>query len=225
MDKKNENVNVEQVMRTLRVVLDILEKQNVEYRVLGSAVFAAMYGQVHRKIGDIDLLIDKEKQDLFFSELERLGYVRAGGMFAFGRKYLALETLIHDDLLSVGYFFGDFEKSGNFRMGGKVISVFAESKSVVPVSYQLNGISFVGIPERAIAVGIMQSSSNPKRKKEVAFLKERGIEAFPTDGIHVRVFGLSFDWLYKAVMKFLNLIGILRIKFGLAYDPWRSKIG
>jgi len=218
-------MNQEQVDKTLKKTIGILERCNIEYRMLGSVVFAAMYGKVHRKIGDIDLLIDKKKQDVFFEELKKLGYKRAGGMFAFGRKYLALETLIHDNLLSVGYFFGSFEKNGDFRMGGKVISVFVESNSITSTPYELNGISFIGIPERAIAVGIMQSANNPKRKKEVSFLKANSIEPFPTDGMHVRILGLSVDWLYKGAMKLFNLLGALRTKFGLPYDPWRSKIG
>lgn len=213
--------NTNQVLRTLEKVLSILETHDIEYRVLGSVAFAGLNNGLHREIGDIDLLIEQSKSGILLSELFQLGYKRAGGMFAFGRKFLALETLVHDSLLSVGYFKGRFSKEGDFVMSDGVISVSVESNSVLKTDYTLGGIPFVGIPPRALAVGIMKSSKNPKRAFEVKFLKKHKIAPFASDGIHVKILYFRLDWIYKGVMLLFNFLGIVRTKLGFSYDPWR----
>ena len=218
-------MNTEQTVTTLKKIIFILNKHGIEYRILGSVAFAGMNGGLHRNIGDIDLIVDRSKKDELFEGLVKLGYKQAKGVFAFGRKYLALETLIHDRLLSVGYFVGTFEGNGNFKMGNHFVSVISEADSVKPTQYTLEGVPFIGIPPRAIAVRIMKSSNNPKRKKEVEFLDKNDIKPFASDGIHVRILGISFDFLYQGAMLFFNIFGVIRSKFGLPYDPWRSKIG
>ena len=215
----------QRVDQTLYVILKILNKHKVEYRFLGSLVTAAINGSLHRDLGDLDLLVDEMKKEILFKELRQVGYKRAGGMFAFSRKHLNLETLVHDELLSIGYFWGRFGDREGFRMGNQFASVTIKPQSVVPTTYQLNEHAFVGIPERAVAVGIMQSASNPKRKKEVEMLAKKKIKPFADEGISIRVLGIPFDWVYIVSMKVLNVLGKIRVLFGLPFDPWRSKIG
>lgn len=219
-----ERFNETRVINTLEALLKILNKNDVEYRLLGSVVTSAMNKGVHRKLGDIDLLIDKDKKDIVFRNLKKIGYKQEGGMFAFGRKYLSLETLVHDELLSIGYFWGSFTKVGTFLMGGKIASGEIESKTIQAEKYTLNGIDFIGLNRRAIATGIMQSAQNPKRKKEVELLKFKNIKPFESEGIHIKILGIPSDWLYTGSMAILRLIGTIRVKVGLTFDPWRSKI-
>lgn len=217
--------NEQRVNKTLHIVLEILNKHEVEYRFLGSLVTAAINGSLHRHLGDLDLLIDETKKETLLKEFQQVGYRRAGGMFAFSRKYMSLETLVHDELLSVGYFWGRFGDYEGFRMGNQFMRVSIKPQSVVPTTYHLDGYTFVGIPERAVAVGIMQSASNPKRKKEVEMLARKKIKPFSDEGISIRVLGIPFDWVYTISMRVLNVLGKIRVLSGLPFDPWRSKIG
>ena len=216
--------NSEEVNKTLKEVVSILERNKVDYRFLGSVVTAAIFGNLHRRLGDLDLLVDEEKKEVVRKELEKLGFKRAGGMFAFARKYMSLETLIHDELLSVGYFLGRFNNDGSFRMGNTFINVSIKGRSAKPTNYELNGTAFVGIPKSAVAVGIIQSKSNPKRKKEVAMLQRKKIKPFKDEGVVIHIFGVRVNWIYKASMILLNLLGNLRVRLGVPFDPWRSKI-
>jgi hypothetical protein len=216
--------NEKQVKLTLGSLIKILDEEKVEYRLLGSVVTAAINGKLHRRLGDIDLMLDKEKESRVFTRLKSLGYKRASGMFAFGRKYLALETLIHPELQSIGYFWGSWKKDGSFYMGNKFFNAHIESRGVAPNKYSLAGINFIGIPLGAIATGIMSSKHNKKRKKEVELLGEKKIEPINDNYIHIKLLGIPFDWAYHGSTRLLNLLGFLRQKIGLPFDPWRSKV-
>lgn len=216
--------NEKQIKSTLKKLINILEKNKVEYRVMGSIVAAAINGKLHRRIGDIDLIIDRDKKEHVFKELKKLGYKRADGMFAFGRKFLALETLIHEELQSIGYFWGEWKKDGSFFMGNKHFNVQVEARGVEANQYSLCGINFIGIPREAVATGIMSSKHNKKRIKEIELIEEKNIKSEKDDYIHIKILGLPFDFLYHLNTKFFGLLGHIRQKLGLPFDPWRSDI-
>jgi hypothetical protein len=216
--------NDQQIKKTLEELIQILKELDARYCILGSVVTAAINGQLHRRLGDVDFILDKNKKDEVFKKLETLGYKRAGGMFAFGRKYMALETLVHPTLQSIGYFWGEWQDDGSFLMGNKFVNVSVEAIGIEPNKYSLCGVHFIGIPPRAVATGIVTSKHNIKRKKELNLLEEKGIKPLPNNYIHTRVFGMPFDWAYHGVMGFFNIIGWFRQKVGLSFDPWRSKI-
>ena len=216
--------NKKQVQPTLRHLVKILDREKIQYRLLGSVVTAAIYGRLHRSLGDIDLIVDVRKKNQLLNSLQKLGYKRAGGMFAFGRRFLALETLDHPTLLSVGYFVGKWKKDRSFVMGGNALHTIVESRGVVPSPYKLMGISFIGIPPGAVATGILSSKSNEKRKKEIKLLQEKQIVPLKNDYIHVRFLGIPLDFLYHGAMGLFNVLGNLRQSMGLPFDPWRSKI-
>ncbi len=96
--------NCDVVITTLQQVLKILDDKHIEYRFFGSVVVAAMNGELHRKLDDLDLIIDSKGKKYLYAHLTQLGYKRAGGVFTFARKYLCEETLEHSSLLGVGYF-------------------------------------------------------------------------------------------------------------------------
>lgn len=217
MDDFNSSI----VTPTVIEVIKILEMNKIEYRFLGSVVVAAINGKLHRNLGDLDLIIDREGKDILYSELTKIGYVQAQGMFAFARRFLSLETLEHKKLLGVGFFYGDWQGDGSLRLGSKNVNVTIDSRALNPTPYQLNDIEFIGIPPEAIATGIKTSSKNPKRQKELLLLKEKQIDSLPNTYIHIKIFGLKCDWLYHLSMTTLNVLGDVRVKLGLAFDPWR----
>jgi hypothetical protein len=216
-----EEYNLEQVLRTLSKVTAILDKYKVEYRFLGSVVTAAINGKLHRKLGDLDLIVDISGKDALYQELIKLGYFRARGMFSFARKYMELETLEHSSLLGVGFFYGKWKPDGSFLLGNQKIYVTIENRVLTKTKYNLYGVNFFGLPEEVIATGIKTSENNPKRKKELMLLKEKNITPLKNNYIHISFFGLKVDWIYHFVMSLFNFIGDIRVTFGLAFDPWR----
>lgn len=213
--------NSDKVITTLSQIVKILYTHKIEYRFLGSVVIAAINGELHRNLGDLDLIIDSNKKSIIHEELKKLGYKQAGGMFSFARKYLALEQFEHPNLLGVGYFHGKWQTDGTFIMGDKNNGLQVEAHAIKATKYVLHGVEFFAIPPRAIATGIKESEANPKRKKELLILNEKGIEQFPNNYIHVKFFGVGADWIYHKSMSLLNIIGAIRVKLGLAFDPWR----
>lgn len=213
--------NSDIAISTLQQVIKILNENHIEYRFLGSIVVAAINGKLHRDLGDLDLIIDSKGKDILYLKLEELGYKKAKGMFTFARKYLCLETLDHSNFLGVGYFYGKWQTDNSFMMGNEQINVVIEPFAVEATDYILHGIKFVGIPNKASATGVFSSKTNPKRKKELMLLREKGIEPFPNNYIHISIYGIKADWIYHLSMKILNIIGGTRVKMGLAFDPWR----
>ena len=213
--------NSEVVISTLQPVLKILESYKIKYRFLGSVVAAAINGQLHRNLGDLDLIIDSKGRDILYSELKALGYEQAGGMFAFARRYLSLDQIIHPTLLDIGFFCGTWQADGSFLIGNERLGLRIEAYAIKETKYSLHGLEFIGIPPRTAATGINASKTNPKRQRELVILKEKGIEPFPNTYIHIHFFGMRFDWLYYFAMHALNIIGAIRVRLGLAFDPWR----
>jgi hypothetical protein len=213
--------NKEVVISTLKQLVEILKRNNIEYRFLGSVVIAAINGELHRNLGDLDLIIDAKGKDILFKELTKLGYYQAGGMFSFARKYLALETLEHSRLLGIGYFYGTWQNDKTFLMGNKNVNVLIETQGLLETKYSLYGLNFVGIPQRVAATGVKASETNPKRKRERQLLIEKGIKPLPNSYIHVSILGLKADWIYYLSMASLNIIGNIRVRLGFAFDPWR----
>lgn len=217
MDEYNSHA----VTPTLKQVVRILESNDIEYRFLGSVVVAAINGKQHRDLGDLDLIIDSKGKDILYSELTNMGYMQARGMFSFARRYLALETLDHKELLGVGFFYGKWQTDGSFVLGDKNTNVKIDALALKPTHYNLHGVSFIGIPPEAIATGIKTSAKNPKRKKELLLLQDKRIDSLPNSYIHVNVFGIKADWVYHLSMTTLGAIGAMRVRLGLAFDPWR----
>lgn len=213
--------NTDIVCKTLSKIVKILEAHNIKYRFLGSVVVAAINGKLHRSLGDLDLIIDSSKKDILYKALTDLGYKRACGIFNFARKYLFLEQLEHEKLLGIGYFYGIWRDDGAFVMGDKNLRFRVDPHALEMTKYTFCNVNFLGIPERAIATGIFESRTNPKRRGELLILKQKKIEPLPNKYIHVNIFGIRADWIYHLFMTVLNIIGLIRVKLGLPFDPWR----
>lgn len=213
--------NSDVIIPTLNNVIAILTKNNIEYRFLGSVVAAATNGTLHRNLGDLDLIIDERGKDALTSALLQMGYYPVNGMFAFARRFMSLETLRHKEFAEVGYFYGRWQPDGSILMGGEHINVSVEGKALTPTTYTLHGVSFTGVNPRAAMTRIRASSANPKRRKELEFFRVRGIEPFPDTFVHVNIYGMRADWMYHLFSCTQNLIGRIRLAFGLSFDPWR----
>lgn len=142
-------------------------------------------------------------------------------MFSFARKYLALEELVHDDFLEVGFFIGNFTDQKDYFLGSKKYGVKVDAKALGPEKLQLHGVNFLAISKGAALRGILMSKSNPKREKELKLLAKNEIVPLEKDYIHVYLLGLQVDFIYYGAMKLLDLLGKVRVKLGHAYDPWR----
>lgn len=217
---RKDKFNEKQVGRTLNIVLNLLRGYGVEYRMLGSVVASAINGYQYRELGDIDLLVDKSVQSKMLRDLKLMGYWARGGIFSFGRKYLSTDSLDHSDLLEVGMFWGRFEKNGSFVLG-KYWKTWVDGYAILPTEYELHGVKFLGLPAETIASGIMMSPSNPKRVKELEMIKRLGVRAREHGYMHMSIFGVKVDWLYYLIMAILNLVGLVRVKMGKPFDPWR----
>lgn len=214
--------NSNAVIPTLRQLVKILEDHQINYRLLGSVLIAAINGKLHRDLGDLDLMIDSGKKDILNKELKKLGYTQALGiLFKFARKYLFLETLEHPSLLSVGYFYGRWQSDGSFVMGGEKVNISVDAYALEKTIYNLHGIIFIGVAKRAAATRIKFSRFSPKREKELMVLEEKNIQQFPNTFIHISIFGKRVDCIYHLFSNLQNLIGIIRVKLGLPFDPWR----
>lgn len=218
MDEFNSGV----VIHTLRLLIKILDDHKIEYRFFGSVVLAAINGKAHRSLGDLDLLVDSAKIDILDRELKKLGYTQSSGiLFKLASKYLFLETFDHPTLLSVGYFYGKWQADGSFIMGGEKANISLDAYALEKTTYYLHGMKFIGVAKKAVATRIKSSELNPKRKKELGILEERNIQPFPDTFIHINIFGIRADWIYHLFTKIQNIIGGIRVKLGLSFDPWR----
>lgn len=216
-----EQFNSKKVEKTLKMVIKKLEDFDIEYRLLGSVVAASLLGHQHRKLGDLDFIIEKKNSQRLFEYLKKIGFRQKKGMFSFARKYLALEELVHDDFLEVGFFIGTFTKQKDYFLGSKLYGVKVDAKALGPEKLQLHGVNFFSISKEAALRGILMSKSNPKRKRELKLLEKNNIVPLEKDYIHVYLLGIKMDFLYYGAMKLLDILGKVRVKFGVAYDPWR----
>lgn len=213
--------NSKVVKETLEKALQILKSCNAEYRLLGSAVTASIIGEQHRDLGDLDFIADSAHREYILKRFDELGYRPRKGMFSFARKYLSMDSLVHDHLLEIGFFWGRFLEDDSFLMGSEKNGGLIDAHAVKKQEYTLHDIHFFGLPERIIVKGIVTSQNNPKRKKELALIKERSIQPQENGYIHVFIFGIQIDWLYYLTMSLLNVFGIIRVRLGLPFDPWR----
>ena len=213
--------NKNELISVLSEVVGFLVKRDANYRLLGSVVMAAINGGLYRRVGDVDLILDTNLAEDLMKKLKSEGFYEPGGIFALGRKYIRHITLAHDKKVELGIFYGEWNDNGNFEMTSKCIKLVIESRALIRKRYALYGIKFDGLEERVIATGVHNSKRNPKRHRELEILKVRGIEPEINDYIHLYLFGLKTDWLYHLVMSALNVLGVVRVRLGMTYDPWR----
>lgn len=212
--------NTIQVEKTLRLLVGILDKHDVEYRIFGSMIPAALNSALHREIADFDLLIDRDKLDLVIDDLREAGFKKKVKSYWRASEWVSMYIFIHEELLETGFFAVDFgDKQVVFDAGPFKITV--DSSAVKRASYTLGGINFVGIPADTAYTGALISKPNPKRVREFEIFERCGVQARPNDYVNVYLGKLKISWTLDLLNSLFNVIGKIRVKMGKTYDIWR----
>lgn len=198
-----------------------LERFGITYRVLGTILLAAINGSPHRKIGDIDLLLDIDNKKLVFSTLKNEGF-KITKLKKFGFSWY--ETTKSEHIPFTFLLIGRFEKAFFSYYVNSFIELRISKKYIRPYKYSLFNTEFVGIPPRSVWEGIRTSNLNPKRKLDEETFESkfktipRGITL--EDGIMIYVFSVRIPKLYKIFSYLYNIYGGVRVIFGKKYEIW-----
>lgn len=200
----------------------VFNKQKINYRVLGSLLVAALNGKPHRKLNDIDILLDVNHADKVFQTLKEEGYkIELKRKFGFAWIEAHHPQNLGFTFLLVGKF---EDKYFSYKLS-KSLQLRISNEYLKPTQYSLFGINFTGIPQRSIYEGLKISSLNPKRTQDKKVV-ERNFGAFPPDGerfnkaFKIYLFGKEIPGAYAFFSQFYNLYGGLRVRFGKKYEVW-----
>jgi hypothetical protein len=213
-------LNELQVKKTLNLVVGILEKHKIEYRVFGSVIPAVLNGRLHRELGDIDLLVEEGKKEVFMDKLKKLGYKKKErGVW----KWLDRANLFeyrHPKLLEISFFalkFGDQRSSMKVKWFGLEI----DSRAIRKIKYNLGGVGFWGILVDTACTGALISKANPKRKRELEIFESQGLKPRLNEYVDVYLGPMKVNWILDLLNWSLNWLGRVRVMLGMSYDFWR----
>lgn len=116
----------------------------------------------------------------------------------------------------------DFDKNHTFlRANNLPFKVKIENGVLKPTLYKLLNINFFGIPQNTAFTGALIHKTNPKRIKELEIFKKNKITPRKKNYLNVYWGERKINWIYDLINFFLKVLGKIRVKLGLAYDPWR----
>lgn len=216
------NNHLVKVKKGLKALDRIFNKQNIDYRVLGSLLVAALNERPHRKLGDIDILIDKRDIDKVINKLKSEGY----GIF--NKKKVGFQWQEAHRVDALGFTFllvGDFKKNHFSYRLSKNIELRISNSYLKLTKYSLLGNSFRGIPIRSIYEGLKISSLNPKRSIDNTVIK-KAINNHIPDGISLEsvfkiyIMNIKIPYAYSLFSWLYNLYGGLRVIMGKKYEIW-----
>jgi hypothetical protein len=206
-----------EITNSLKVITEIFKDCSANYRVVGSVLLVAYTNKIFRRIGDIDILIDKKNKDCIFKKLEENGFTLKKRFWIFfswieahKNQHLGLTFLLVGKFLE-NYFSWRFMKFFELRM---------RSDYLKPTEYFFEGSKIIGIPISSVVAGIKQSFLNPKRKLDKKVLGNKNIESSPYNQISVYIFGMKGPFLYDVFSFIYNIYGGLRVIFGKKYEMW-----
>ena len=214
-------------IKNLEKTLGFLDKFfsdfNVEYRIFGSIIPAALLGKPQRKLGDIDLMMDAEDEGKLLREFRKAGYKVERRNF----RLLALEMVWLEatgkELYDLTAFLGHFDKHKNFviRVSNN-LQVVASSEAVRATKYKFGSASFIGIPVEAAFYGAWASRSNPKRKYDLAAFRLKGKNKPPKYSVIDFYYkDKKLPFLYPISCFLQNVLGKISLSLGGNYDFWR----
>lgn len=216
--------NTDQVKSALSVIKEI-DDSKTDYRVIGSVLVAALNGKLHRKIGDLDLLLTDESFSVVQLILEQYGY-----------KKLTRQKF--------GFQWYEFEKSGELTFGillkgkffpthfeyciSRFIKLTISREYLTPTRYKIFDTEFWGLPVSSVYEGIKIASLNRKRNTDRKIL-EKMIETNQIKYSLARSFRIYFGriyipYLYSLFSGVHNLLGGFRLLIGKKYDIFNSWI-
>lgn len=212
--------NSEQVEKTLKAVIKIFKKHNIEYRFMGSVLPTALNGKLYRQVNDFDLLADKSKLNIILEEFKKLGFIRKSKNNLRISEQLGLYVFTHPELLEVGFFIVDFGQEETIFISGPLRFII-KKEAAEKTNYTFKGINFWGIPPSVAYLLSSYSKKNPKRKEEFQIYKRNNIKPFLGRPYDTYFMGLRINWLIDFLNFALVVLGKSRVFLGKTYDPWR----
>lgn len=210
------------IQRGLGVLDKIFNKKNIEYRVLGSLLVAALNGKPHRTLGDIDVLIDERDQDTILTSLKSDGYIIER------RQKYGFHWIEAHHPKNLGFTFlliGKFRDNYFHCKLTDNIELDISSRYLEPTEYVLFGTQFTGIPFRSMYEGLKISRFNPKRSLDrnvvEKFLDKGGPDGENLDKAFTVFFhGVKLPHAYVLFSQLYNMYGGLRVFLGKKYEIW-----
>lgn len=206
--------------------LDALDKvfnqQQLDYRVVGSLLIAALNGAPHRRIGDIDIVIDEKDLKAALNGLINENYQLSE------RKIFGFKVVEAKNPEKLGFTFLITGKSTNDYFSYKPfrwLELRISNQYLQPTPYLLFGIKFIGIPPASVLEGIRVSNLNPKRNFDKKVLTEKLTQntlkgETLEKAFRVFLFGTKIPFLYLIFSYIYNLFGGLRVTLGKKYEIW-----
>lgn len=208
-----------QISSSLKLVTDICNDCEAEYRILGSVILVAYTGTIFRTIHDIDVLLDATARNCVFEKLEMKGF-RITERKSFGFRYFEAkkQDFLTITFLLIGKFYPDY-----FTWPfSKILELRISNAYIKPTRYHVGRIEFTGIPISSAIAGIRMSFLNPKRAADRealgAAFQESHIKLY--DNIAVYACGIKLPYVYDVFSFLYNLYGGLRVKIGRKYEVW-----
>lgn len=211
------------VKLTLELLRPIFSGLDEKYRVWGSLLAAAVVEKLHRKIRDVDLLIDADKLGRFLTDLEKAGFNINKKSLSFLGLGMDVYIAERKDCINLNFFIGKFFENRDFEIKlSKNFSVATPAKAIVPTRYSLYGVNFVGVPATTNYARMYASRGNPKRKYDLEIMKDikKDPEILKMDLIQIRYKGKQLTWLFNLLQFLENILGGIRVKLGLPFEVW-----
>ncbi len=208
------------IKNSLRV-LEVFNRKKINYRVLGSLLIAALNHKPHRRLGDIDILLDQKHKLKVWDVFKRSGFELVE------RKKIGFSWVEanHPDYLTFTFLLiGNFcDRYFSYRLS-KMIELTISSTYLEPYKYTLYGKAFIGIHPESAAEGIRISSFNPKRKVDKSILSGLVGTASKRHSIlktfRVYICRVRIPYLYLLFSRLYDIYGGLRVLFGTRYEIW-----
>jgi hypothetical protein len=217
-----QDVYMQILAESLSVLDDVLNASDVNYRIIGSLLIAALNGKPHRTIGDIDVVLDVASLDKVVAQLKERGFVLEHNR-AWGFEWIELN---HKHLIGFTFLLvGEFRDSYFSCDLKNHLRLHVSNAYLRPTEYTLCGTTFIGIPVPSIVEGLLISHLNPKRTLDRKVIKRIFGEQIPRgDSIDrsftVYLFGVRLPYVYSFFSRIYNVFGGLRVLLGKKYEVW-----
>lgn len=222
MGKEGESKHFDEVRRGLESLDTVFNKNEINYRILGSLLVASLNGKPHRTLGDVDVLVGDRDFDRVTRGLVSLGY-SLEKKSKWGFRWL--EAIKKDSLGFTFLLVGRFTDDGFSCFLTKQIGLVISSGYLLPTKYSLFGVSFTGIPQRSIYEGLKVSNLNPKRSLDRKVVLSHFKGEVPDgekleDSFRLFIFGKEIPRLYQLFSWLYNIFGGVRVAFEKKYEVW-----
>lgn len=216
----SEEFNTDQVYKTLKKVLSILENHKSRYWFMGSIIPTALNGKLFRTVNDLDIVLEENNSSQVIADLKNLGYTRKDKNIYRVSEQLGVYTFVHPSLLEVGFFLVS-EVKDNYLIKAGIAKVVIPKNKLTTQTYTFKDFTFSGIPQSVAYTFSSLAKDNPKRYKELALYQRMGMRPAPWPPYDFYLFGLKANWVINFLNASLVIIGKMRVMRGRPYDPWR----